>query len=135
MRQHIKEYVEDFINQLKPLDCHLSDESLDRFICDDRLWPIDLWVKAPQHNGPGLLTRFQIYPDPCDPEYIDDQLVREWRIRIMDCSNGISQSGECPERIIATCDLSDPMLDLMGRFWEWDNRKTLPNLKNNKSNE
>ena len=56
-------------------------------------------------------------------------LVRNWRIRrMMDCENGTGTVRECPEEIIASCDLSEQPEYILGAIWQIDNDQRLPNI-------
>ena len=128
MKMHLDEYVRRFVEQTKPLMHGVSRKSVERMLRDDRLWPVDLWMKSPQENGPGRLQRWQIHPDPCDPGHDRDPMVREWRIARMEgADGGVSAARECPEEIMGTCDRSDQVVDMLAKFWEIDNGKELPN--------
>ena len=131
MKIHIDEFVQRFAAETHPLQYHISPESVEHFQKDDRVWPVSIWIKAPGENGTGLLQHWQAYPDPCDPQPGDDSepLVRNWRIRrMMDCENGTGTVRECPEEIIASCDLSGEPEHILGIMWQIDHDRSLPNM-------
>ena len=128
MKMHLKRAVEEFVAQTRPLLHQVSERSVQRMLRDDRLWPVDLWMKAPQEGGPGTLQRWQLYPDPCDPGHPGDPMVREWAVRKMEIhEGGISAVSECPEEIMATCEINDPLMEAAVWIWECNNGRNLPN--------
>ena len=131
MKMHVDEFIKQFAAETKPDAYHLSPESVARFRRDDRVWPASVWLRTPGEAGLALLQQWQIYPDPCHPQPDDDsdQLVRNWKIRRMiGCDNGTNSILECPEEIIASCDLSDLPERIMGAMWQMDHGRQLPNM-------
>ena len=127
--QHITEFTEELVRQVKPADYHLSPESLERLALDNRIWPAVLWLRTPESPGrPSLLRQWQIYPDPCNPGDHPDPLVRNWRVRRMTGTDNLLHTvKECPEQLVAGCDASEPENCLILIYWEIDNKRKLRN--------
>ena len=123
MKKDILQAASETTQDFGTLDHQISPQSLERFLRDDRIWPVELWMKVRDPEGHERLTLVQLHPDPCGPEPGRNALEREWtqRSRDPEHSGYIRTIRECPERIIAGCRLERPMERLHATWWETDN--------------
>ena len=121
MKRNPEDFMEQFAAQTKPLDHHISPKSMERFLDDDRLWTVLVWMRIPTHDGNEVPQVWEMYVDPCDPEPGAGYLVREWRIRKLTLTElGRVPPGECPERIMAGCTPDDDESKLiLARWMAW----------------
>ena len=124
MKKDILQAASETTQDFGALDHQISPQSLERFLRNDRVWPVELWMKVRDPEGHERLTPVQFHPDPCGPEPGRNILEREWMQRTIDpkqCRH-IQTIRECPERIIARCLMEKPMGRLHAMWWENDNR-------------
>ena len=108
IKRNPKEFMERFAAQTKPLDYHISSKSIARFLDDDRLGPVEVWIRVRTYHGNVVPQFWEMYADPCDPEPGGTFLERAWRIRKLTLRElGRLPIGECPERIVAGCTPDD----------------------------
>ena len=108
--------------EFKALDHQLSPQSVERFQRNDRVWPVELWMKVRDEKGNHRLEMIQLYADPCDPGPGSGPLEREWRERDGGIRHGyIRTVKECPERIIAGCLMTTEIERSIAAWWEMDN--------------
>ena len=104
MKMTPAKFMEDFAVQTRPVDFYISPNSVARFQSDDRLWPVEVWIRVKIRDGNDIPQVWEMYVDPCDAEHGDEMLEREWRIRKITLTElrRISPA-ECPAGIISGC--------------------------------
>ena len=118
MKRTPAEFMAEFAAQTRPLDHHISPQSIVRFQDDDRLWPVEVWMRIPTHDGNEVPQVWEMYVDPCDPEPGAIHLEREWRIRKLTLTElGRMPIGECPERIMSGCSPDDDESKYLVACW------------------
>ena len=51
MKQHVREVYENLVRDGRPLAACLSETSLQRFLRDPRIWPVEAWFAVPREDG------------------------------------------------------------------------------------
>ena len=110
--------MEDFAAETGPVDFHISPKSVEGFRHDDRLWPIEVWIRVRTREGNEIPQVWEMYADPCEPEPWDEPLEREWRIRKLTLTElGRISPAECPARIISGCSPNDDESKFIVASW------------------
>ena len=120
MKKDILQAACEATHDFGALDHQISPQSLEQFMRDDRVWPVELWMRFRNPEGHEQLALVRLHPDPCGPEPGRNILEREWMQRTVDHEH-IQTIRECPERIIAGCRLERPMGRRHVTWWETDN--------------
>ena len=129
MRTHIREYIPNATREYNALDHRLSGPSIVRFLQDDRVWPIEVWMTRKDQDGRIRLGLLRFHPDPTDPEAGTDPggknpLRRNWNDRLETTMGKIQATiRECPEEIIAQCVMETEIEKFLAVLWEYDNGK------------
>ena len=124
MKRHIREVATDVAHEMGALDAEISPESLARFQQDQRVWPVELWMKVPAEGRQTRLEMVQFHPDPCQPNAGSETLERHWMQRNPGMEKRyIHTIRECPERIIQGSPPRGPIGWLNTYAWERDNGK------------
>ena len=122
MKRDIHPEVLQVAEDMGALDHHLSPQSLERFLQDDRVWPVEVWMKLRGPEGEERLALAQLHPDPCSPGPGKGPLEREWMLRVVNMDRRyVHTIRECPERIIAGCPMEGANGPLHEWSWERDN--------------
>ena len=130
MKRHIHQEMTETVLEHGAPDHHVSLQSLERFLENDRAWPAELWMKVRKPGGEKRVVLLRFQPDPCDPNSGSSPLERQWIQRSTEPSGEyIETISECPERIIAGCRLSNDLERFHAWCWERDNGRPAGYLK------
>ena len=68
MQKNLMEHLEEVMGEMDPEDHHLSVESVSRFLDNDRVWSVEVWLALRDGGGTVRLRLLQLRPDATRPE-------------------------------------------------------------------
>ena len=124
MKTHIRDHVPAAAREYGALECRISEKSIERFLQDDRVWPIEAWITWKDEEDGTRLGLMRFYSDPTDPAPRGNPLVRNWNDRLEPTRGPVHRTiRECPEEIISQCIFETRIERVLAAFWETDHRK------------
>ena len=121
MKRNIVEHAENAAQDLEALEYRITVESTQRFLDDDRVWPVEVWMALRDGCGKVRLRLLQLRPDPTEPAPGEHPLVRRWSDRVVTNMNRAHRTvRECPEEIISRCAIETDTEKMLAVFWEID---------------
>ena len=122
--QNLMEYLEELLRELAPEDHHVSVESTNLFLDNDRVWPVEVWLALPDGGGTVRLSLLQLRPDATRPQPGRNPLERHWTTMTLTTMTEAHRTiRECPEETIRRCAVETDAEKLLAIFWETDHHK------------
>ena len=130
MKQHVREVYENLVRDGRPLAASLSETSLQRFLRDPRIWPVEAWFAVPREDGSVQVQHWAFQPDPRFPEPGEDPLERSWLMRDTHLDhNPLASVAECSQQVIEKLQPANLLEQMLGIYWMDDTGIELPELR------
>ena len=123
-QKNLVEYLEEIMGEMDPEEYRVSPDSVSRFLDNDRVWPVEVWMALRDGTGKVRLQVMQLRPDATRPGPGRHPLERHWvSMTLTTLTEANRTIRERPEEVITRCVVETDGEKLLAILWETGHRK------------